>query len=398
MKVSHLCNIRRSLTLCVIIATMFIFIRCSDNVSNEEPTEFINENGFRHRFDLQVEKFVTGLELPTSLDFAPDGSGRLFVNELQSGKIKIIENGTVLDQPFANIETMVEGGFPVDGENGLIGITFDPDFESNGYVYISFAVRENDRTIGRLARVTDTGNKGENVTILLDSLPSANGHQVQSLEFGPDGKLYVMVGDAFNEEAVQDANTFNGKFLRMNKDGSIPTDNPTEGSYVFATGFRNNFDMSFRPNGDLVTTENGPSEKDEMNVVLPGGNYGWPVELGQNSGSQFNQPIHVWQEIVAPSGMHFYSGPGLSDDLNNTLMLVLFGRTFSEGPDPVAKRIQVVRFSGSGLDTEPDFEDLVIYSAPDIGNPVDVTSGPDGNLYFTDIFRGIVYKISQRSD
>ena len=319
---------------------------CSDSVTDNEleTPDFVTEDGFRHRSNVQVEEFATGFDLPTSLAFAPDGSGRLFVNELQSGQIKIIQDGNVMDQPFANVETMVDGGFPVDGENGLIGIAFDPNFQQNGYLYISFAVRENDNTIGRIARLKDVNNTSTDFTILIDSLPSAAGHQVESLRFGPDEKLYIMVGDAFEADKAQDPETFHGKFLRMNRDGTVPADNPDPESLVFALGFRNNFDFIFRPNGDLVTTENGPSEKDEMNVVLPDGNYGWPEELGTTENSPFNQPVHVWQDIVAPSGMHFYQG--------------------------------------------------VVYTGPGIGNPIDVTEGPDGNIYFTDIFRGIVYKIS----
>jgi len=387
--------------ICLFLTIIFISSACESSTtpgdnSGEEPAEvnFKQENGFTIRNDLSISQFASGLDLPTSLAFPPDGSNRLFVNELQTGNIWIFEDGVKIQNPFVDLETMVEGGFPVQGENGLLGITFDPNYSSNGYVYASFVVREQGVNIGKVVRMKDLNNSAQEPTIILDDVPSAPGHQIESLRFGPDDKLYVSVGDAFQEAVVQDFNTLPGKMLRLNADGSIPSDNPEPDSYTYALGFRNGFDFIFRDNGDLIITENGPNEKDEMNVVEAGANYGWPNELGGNDGSQFSQPIKVWQDIVAPAGMEFYTGSTLPQKYQNTLIQVLFGRTKSSGADPRSKRLQTVTLNGTGQSTEPVFEDLVIYNSNGEGNPTDVTQGPDGNLYFTDIFRGTIYQIS----
>lgn len=385
-----------------LLLTVFLISAACDSSTtpgenlDEEPTEvnFKQENGFTIRNDLSISQFASGLDLPTSVAFPPDGSNRLFVNELQTGKIWIFEDGVRQQNPFVDLETMVNGGFPVDGENGLLGITFDPNYASNGYVYASFVVREQGVNIGKVVRLKDVNNSAQEPTIILDNVPSAPGHQIESLRFGPDNKLYVSVGDAFQEGVVQDFNTLPGKMLRLNTDGSIPSDNPEPDSYTYALGFRNGFDFIFRDNGDLIITENGPNEKDEMNVVASGENYGWPNELGRNDGSQFTQPIKVWQDIVAPAGMEFYTGTTLPQQYQNTLIQVLFGRTKASGTDPRSKRLQTVTLNGAGQSTEPVFKDLVIYNSDGEGNPTDVTQGPDGNLYFTDIFRGTVYQIS----
>ncbi len=335
-----------------------------------------------------VEIFATGLALPTSLAFPPDGSQRLFVNELQAGRIRIIQNGVLLSQPFAQVETNTTGGFPSAGENGLLGITFDPDYVANGYVYVTYATRTDAGTFGTVARFTDRGNQGEDLTVLLDGIPSAPGHQIESLAFGPDGMLYVSTGDAYQDADVQDPSSLLGKILRMDPDGGIPPDNPFPGSYTWAYGLRNCFDLAFAPNGDLFCADNGPERNDELNRIERGGNYGWPVTLGARTPG-FDPPVHVWPQIVAPGGMAFYRGTHLPASYRGKLLLVLFGDTFSNGPSDRAKRVQAVDLST----TPPTFEDLAVYAFPGIGNPLDITEGPDGSLYLSDIFQGRVYRI-----
>jgi len=340
-----------------------------------------------------VEEFASGLDFPTSMAFPPDGSDRLFVNELQTGRIIIFENGSRVTEPFASVNTMVEGGFPVAGENGLIGLAFDPDYNSNRFVYISFAVRTDQGTKGVVARFTDNDNKGEDFTILLDDLPSSNGHQVENIAFGPDGKLYISVGDAFQESNVQNIDLFHGKMLRMNRDGSVPADNPFGDSYVWALGLRNSFGIAFRENGDLIANENGPNFRDELNVIEAGRNYGWPDTLGISGNPDFADPIHVWNEIVAPTGIHFYKGDQFPERYRGRMFQVLFGRTFSDGPDPLAKRIQVVDLNGSGLNAQPSFEDFAVYQFTGKGNPMELTVSPDGSLFLSDIFQGKIFRI-----
>ena len=337
-----------------------------------------------------VEIFASGLDLPTSIAFPPDGSDRLFVNELQSGRVQIIQDGVLLDEPFAQVETNTTGGFPVSGENGLLGIAFDPQYSVNRYVYITYATRTEAGTFGTVARFTDVGNRGEDFTVLLEGIPSAPGHQIESLAFGPDGMLYVSTGDAFMEAMVQDTDTFLGKILRMNPDGSLPGDNPFPGSYTYAYGFRNCFDLAFDDAGALFSTDNGPERDDELNRIIGGGNYGWPMALGETSAPELIAPLYVWSQIVAPGGMAFYKGTQFPAAFRGKLFLVLFGDTFSDGPSERAKRVQVVDLAS----TPPTFEDFAVYDFAGFGNPLDVTEGPDGSLFVSDIFQGRIFRIS----
>ncbi|QXD15990.1 PQQ-dependent sugar dehydrogenase [Rhodocaloribacter litoris] len=338
----------------------------------------------------RVEIVAEGLALPTSLAFAPDGSGRLFVNELQTGRIRVIRDDALLPEPFAEVATNVSGGFPVAGENGLIGLAFDPDFRTNGFVYVTYAVRLDDGTNrGAVARFREVDGRGTGFTVLLDGIPAAPGHQIQSLAFGPDGKLYVSVGDAYLQEAAQDTTALTGKILRMNPDGSVPPDNPFPGRLPYALGLRNAFDLAFDGTGRLFAPDNGPSFNDELNRIEAGGNYGWPVALGPAGDPRFIDPIHTWTEIVSPNGLTFYRGTTFPPPYRGRLFLVLFGDTFSTGPSPRAKRIVTV---DTGAEP-PVIEDFAVYDFPGQGNPLDVVEGPDGHLYFTDIFQGRVYRI-----
>jgi glucose/arabinose dehydrogenase len=344
-----------------------------------------------------VDVFAEGIDLPTSIEFPPDGSDRLFVNELQTGKIWIYENGERLSGPFVDLALNIEGGFPVAGENGLLGLEFDPDYETNGYVYVTYAARNGDSEIATVARFTDVNNRGEDFTELLTDLPSDKGHQIQNLRFGPDGMLYVSVGDAYEEHKVQDMNEYHGKILRMTPEGEIPADNPFgDDSYIYALGFRNAYDMQFRENGDLLATDNGPSGMDRFLVIEAGGNYGWPDEEGFNENPDFTNPIHVWVNTTAPTGMHIYRGDQFPSEYHGQLFQVLFGFTASTTPNENGKRVQVVDISGEGQDIEVTFEDFAVWEFNDgfPNNPVDITEGPDGSLYVTDIFQGKIFRIS----
>lgn len=344
-----------------------------------------------------AETYVDSLAYPTSIAFAPDASNRLFINELQSGKIRIVQNGVLLDQPFAQVETNVTGSFPVQGENGLLGLAFDPDYASNRYVYITYAYRTMaGETIGRIARLKDQNNVGSDFTILLDNLPSGPGHQIQSLAFGPDGKLYVSVSDAFTNDLnqVQELDNFFGKFLRMNKDGSIPDDNPFPNSYVYAYGFRNFYDFVFRDNGDILQAENGPDFNDELNVLEAGKNYGFPDAIGLSDNPIHTNPIRIWGDIVAPAGMDIYDGNQFPAQYRGNLFLSLFGETFNPFISNRNKRILAIGLSGSGQNTSTTLEEFVVYNQAIQGNPLDVTIGPDGSLYFSDIFQEKVFKVS----
>ncbi|MEM6632706.1 MAG: PQQ-dependent sugar dehydrogenase [Bacteroidota bacterium] len=382
--------------LSIVSIFLFFLAGCEGSEESGNPSPlfepFITPAGFT------VEEVVEGLNLPTSLAFAPDGSGRLFVNELQTGNVQVIQGDSLLPRPFVSLATFVSGGFPVDGENGLIGIAFDPDYERNRYVYFSYAVWSSSDTLGKVIRFRDENNRGVEGRLLLDSIPGGSAHQVQSLRFGPDGKLYIAIGDAFRPNWAQDTAQLPGSILRMNPDGSIPLDNPFLGSYIYASGLRNPFDMTFTEGGELLAADIGAVLEDEINVIESGANYAWPLWSGAGNQNGYVDPIHTWLESVSPTGMEWYGAEVYPEPYRNSLMMVLFGKTFEVGPSTNSKRIQVLTFQGQGQSTQVSFTDLLIYNLPALGNPLDIALGPDGLVYFTDIFRGKVFRLEYQAE
>jgi len=180
------------------------------------------------------------------------------------------------------------------GDAGLLGVALDPDFETNHYIY--FALTQNgsatdnalSRTDTRVVRLTAAGNtavpNSEQVIVVIPGSPLP-GHEGGNVHFGPDGKLYLSIGDRrfnnFPNEEAQQLDKLAGRMLRLNPDGTIPADNPYPDNMTFAYGLRNSFDFTFDPlSGLLLATENGPSGEDELNLIESGMNYGWPDVSG----------------------------------------------------------------------------------------------------------------------
>ena len=250
-----------------------------------------------------VKVIITGLSFPVSLNFASDG--RIFFNEKDTGNIRVIQqDGTLLSTPFATISPIF-----TDGESGLLGIALDPSFASNGYLYAYFTYLDGQSyTHGHINRYTATGNIGTSPIDIFDVVSASPNtppyHNGGYIKFGPDGKLYAQVGEFHQGSPAQDPSSRTGKILRMNADGSVPSDNPFPGSLVYALGVRNAFGFDFDPpNGRFIATEAGPSTDDEINIIVKGGNYGWPTCLGICHNPSFIDPIVVFNPVVTPTGI-----------------------------------------------------------------------------------------------
>ena len=215
---------------------------------------------------------------PTAMDFAPDG--RLFVC-LQTGQLLVIKNGALLANPFVSLT--------VDsfGERGLLGIAFDPGFASNHFVYVYHTV-PGSPAHNRVSRFTANGDvaaAGSETAILdLENLSNATNHNGGAIHFGPDGKLYVAVGENANGANAQTLNNRLGKLLRINADGSIPSDNPFfnvatgANRAIWALGLRNPFTFGFQPGtGRLFINDVGEVTWEEINDGIAGSNYGWNI-------------------------------------------------------------------------------------------------------------------------
>lgn len=246
------------------------------------------------------EPVARDLAFPSNMAFVPDG--RLLFAEKDTGDIRVIEDGRLLPRPFAHIDVLSSS------EQGLLGLATDPASPGDGWVYAYYS-----DPVSHLNRLMRLRVKGDHVQRqpLLDALTTENGyHNGGDLAFGTDGKLYVAVGEVHEPERAQDPTDLGGKVLRLNPDGTIPDDNPFgAGNPAFSMGHRNSFGLCVDPrSGDLWETENGPNSDDEVNLIRPGGNYGWPDQLGPGGGSAFVDPVLEFPEVIVPTGCAVWRG------------------------------------------------------------------------------------------
>ena len=250
---------------------------------------------------------VSGLTNPTDMEFAPDG--RLFVTE-DAGRVRIAKSDGTL-ATFLNISTKVDS----KGERGLLALTFDPGFSTNHYVYLHYTKKATSSTPphNRIVRVTASGNKAvagsEKLIFRLGNQSAANQFPQfmgGALDFGKDGKLYVATGDNDTPDKAQQLTNLFGKMLRINKSGTIPTDNPfyTKASgnkrAIWALGLRNPFKFAIQPTTDTTTTDTifindvGEDTWEEINQLEKGANYGWPVHEGVANDPPYVDPIFAY--------------------------------------------------------------------------------------------------------
>jgi len=259
---------------------------------------------------LNEEVYVKGLRVPWAMDIAPDG--KIFVSE-RIGNIRVINNGVLMPTPWISLDVAAVG------EGGLLGLVLDPDFNTNGYVYVAYTYRDESGNLkNRLVRLRNTGTGGVMDAILLDGINGNTIHDGGRVKIGPDGKIYWTTGDAGNAQSAQDLSSFNGKILRLNRDGTIPEDNPFPRSPVYTYGHRNPEGLAWHINtGILYATEHGSSATDELNLIEPGNNYGWPIIRGDETRSGMVSPvIQSGSDTWAPAGATFVNG----GEWNNLLL------------------------------------------------------------------------------
>ena len=242
--------------------------------------------------------FGTGLASPTAMELAPDG--RIFVAE-QGGSLRVIDNtGNLLPTPFVTVTV------DSSGERGLIGVTLDPAFASDHFVYVYYTATT-PVVHNRISRFTDNGNlavPGSEVDLLdLDPLSTAANHNGGGLHFGLDGKLYVGVGENANGSNAQTLGNLLGKMLRINADGSIPTDNPFfntatgKNRAIWALGLRNPFTFGVQPGtGRIFIDDVGQNTWEEIDDGIAGSNYGWPFSEGLRQSGDSQTTIGTYRD------------------------------------------------------------------------------------------------------
>lgn len=344
--------------------------------------------------DYQLMTVAEGLERPWSLAWLPDG--RMLVTE-RPGRLRVVTPGGALSPPLGGVPTLV-----TQSQGGLLDVALDPAYGVNHLVYLSYLEpRPHDTAAIAVARgrLAEQGGPArlEGVSVIFRAQPAApDGVNVGSrLAFGPDGRLYVTIGDRFVlRDHAQNLGDDLGKVLRLNPDGSIPRDNPFVGRAgarpeIFSRGHRNPEGLAFNPaTGVLWEQEHGAQGGDEVNIIRPGRNYGWPVitygrdysnaKIGVGTHKPgMEQPIYYWDPSIAPSGMTFYTG-GLFPHWKGNLFV------------GALKAERVVRLVLNGEHVVA--EEVLLADRHE--RIRDVRQGPDGALYvLTDNDAGRILKI-----
>jgi glucose/arabinose dehydrogenase len=317
---------------------------------------------------LSDEVVQSGLEVPWDLAFAPDG--RMFVTE-RPGRVVIFESG----KPNARrLGELTVPAIRQVSESGLMGIALDPAFDRSGLVYVCASRDVGGEWRNQVLRLRATGN-----TLAFDGVVLGEGmranriHNGCTLRFGPDGKLWISMGESGNGPLAQDASSLNGKMLRINADGSIPDDNPVMPgaagrTAIYTMGNRNPQGLAFEPGtGRPFEIEHGANTHDEINVLEAGANYGWPTAQGPDPQRRFRDPL--WSSggsTIATSGATFITGPNWG-----TWSGSLFVATLKEN--------DLRRFIVDGTTVTPA-EVLLDKKYGRLRTPV---LGPDGALYVT---------------
>lgn len=318
---------------------------------------------------LTTVDYATHLTTPWSLAFAPDG--RLFFTE-QPGRLRVIENGTVVAAPVLDLTSQTAGG-----EGGTTGMDLDPGFANNNRLYLHFCIQSPAHC--QVVRVIVTGNMGTIDKVLLD-YPVSTGqfdHTGGRLKVGPDNLLYLSTGDHTDAQSAQDPASWNGKILRMNLDGTPAAGNPIpQNPYVYSLGHRDPQGLAWDSSGQLYETEHGPTSNDEVNIIRSGGNYGWPNCVGICNNSAYIDPVKLFSpETVPPSGAMFYHGSTIPG-WDGTMLFAVLGLNGNTN----AHHVHQLKFDKPG-GTNIVFEQILW--ANKFGRIRDVAEGPDGFLYFS---------------
>lgn len=254
----------------------------------------------------EVEVIAKNLSLPWAIDISNEG--KIYFTE-RSGAIRVIENGKLNPIPIIKFPNLLVS----QGEGGLMGIALDPNYSENHYIYVMHSYTENNQIYNRVVRLIENNNMAYIDRVIIDKIPGGQIHNGGRIKIGPDNKLYIATGDAGNSSLSQSYRSLAGKILRLELDGRIPRDNPFPNSPVYSIGHRNPQGLSWNSKNILYESEHGQSAHDEINIIEPGANYGWPLVQGDESSTEIiiQKPLlHSGEDTWAPSGIAFVNqGP-----------------------------------------------------------------------------------------
>ncbi len=344
-------------------------------------------------YTVNAEQITDSLQHPWGMEFLPDG--RILVTE-RPGYLRIIEDGK-LSKPVRGLPDI-----QAFGQGGLLDVMLDPDFSANQTIYLSYAGPGQGGVSTEVVRAKLGNNELTNVKRIfaLEKKTDTGYHFGSRLQFDRDGYLYISLGDRGDMDRAQDISDHAGSLIRINKDGSIPEDNPFVNNAnakpeIYTYGNRNMQGMAMHPvTGDIWAIEHGPQGGDELNLMKAGTNYGWPVitygvnyvsatKIGEGTEKEgMAQPIHYWVPSIATSGLMFYDGELFPKWKNNAIVGSLkFG--------------QLARLTMQ--DNKVISEERILDN--ELGRIRDVMQAPDGSIYILiDHQNGKLYKITPVND
>jgi aldose sugar dehydrogenase len=272
--------------------------------TSDQTTKLDSINTITHE-EYTITMVVENLVVPWSIAFTSDE--RFLVTE-RPGRVRQVVNWGLINEAVYSINVSNKS------EEGMMSIVLDPNYEINKFVYIAYAYPVNQEIQVKVVRLDDTGDALINEQVLIDQLPAAKNHAGTALAFGPDGKLYISVGDGLKAEMSQYPDFYHGKILRINPDGSIPNDNPLP-DYATRTLWHRNIQwLDWNSAGHMYASEHGPSVfdgppgGDEVNMIIKGQNYGWPVVSHEENQERMNNPIALFTPAIAPASLVVYDG------------------------------------------------------------------------------------------
>jgi len=318
----------------------------------------------------KVEVVIEGLESPWAIVPAPDG--RIFITE-RPGRLRVVENDRLRPSPVPGVPRV-----SYQGQGGLLDMVLHPGYASNRLVYLAYTVDSDAGLMTRIVRFKETPDGLKEMKVIFPGFPGSDKpkHFGCRMVFGRDGKLYFTLGERGEGRRAQDLTDLNGKTLRLNEDGTLPPDNPFLGRKdarpeIFSYGNRNSQGMAVQPEtGYIVQTEHGPSWNDapgggdEVNMIVAGENYGWPVVHHRDNKEGMIAPLLEYTPAVAPAGAMFYTAGIFPGWKNDFFFATLVGR-----------KLVRVKFK----DQEPVEQEFLLQDR--FGRLRDVAQGTDGAIY-----------------
>ncbi len=316
---------------------------------------------------LEVATVADSLDVPWGMAFF---ESNIIFTEIR-GKVKKLnlENGEI--STLLSLDSVFHQRTP-----GLLDIAIQKNKKKEPYVFLNYTTKEGKKVTSNLVRYTlhtDTLLDPDNLL----TVKGSTGHNGSRIYIDKDDMLYWATGDAQDNERPQDSTTLNGKILRLNIDGSIPEDNPIADSYVYAWGFRNMQGLTLDKSGKIFTSEHGDAIEDEVNLIKPLRNYGWPLvegmvdtesEISKTKGLDIEEPIRSWTPVIAPAGLSYYDSGSIPEWKNSLLLVTL--------------KSQSLRVLTLGENNTAITDEKVFFSNR-YGRIRDVLTAPNGDVYIS---------------